>query len=366
VNIAILPSANGMNNNIFSSKEETKLKALKEVLEEKGHCVKTIDLFEYKEIDILFVLNSFSFGMRYYIDMIKVNQDVKVLYHIIEPDIVEPLNVKRFLKSWSIFDAIFTFRDDFVDNTKFFKLHLHNWPDLDEAILDQNFVSFAEKSFLCLINARKTARFADKYYDGVNLYRQRIKLLEYFGSKKEIDLYGRNWANHYFEGPIFDSYKGEIDDKITTLKNYKFSICIENQGEIDGYLSEKIFDCFEAGVVPIYQGPRNIDSFIPRNTYISYSKFGCMDELRSYLKNMSEAEYLEIINNARVFIGSEAYNEFKISAYLKSVLPHFTKENYKKKSYWKVKGEFLKTLLMNPRLAYHKKRKGFLYYTLTK
>jgi hypothetical protein len=42
-----------------------------------------------------------------------------------------------------------------------------------------------------------------------------------------------------------------VDSKKNTLEKYKFSICYENARDIPGYITEKIFDCFFAGCVPI-------------------------------------------------------------------------------------------------------------------
>ncbi|MCL1721757.1 glycosyltransferase family 10, partial [Vibrio parahaemolyticus] len=52
----------------------------------------------------------------------------------------------------------------------------------------------------------------------------------------------------------YKSYKGSVESKTHTLKNYKFCICFENAQMIEGYITEKIFDCFFSATVPIYWG----------------------------------------------------------------------------------------------------------------
>jgi hypothetical protein len=54
---------------------------------------------------------------------------------------------------------------------------------------------------------------------------------------------------------------GKIRNKIKFLSSYKFSITMENT-EGQGYISEKIFDSFMAGKIPIYYGSYMIDAFI--------------------------------------------------------------------------------------------------------
>ena len=48
-----------------------------------------------------------------------------------------------------------------------------------------------------------------------------------------------------------------VCDKIEWLKSYKFNICFEN-GSYPGYLTEKLFDAFMAGCVPIYWGDTSL------------------------------------------------------------------------------------------------------------
>lgn len=48
-----------------------------------------------------------------------------------------------------------------------------------------------------------------------------------------------------------------VDDKIEWLKSYKFNICFEN-GSSPGYLTEKLFDAFMGGCVPIYWGDTSL------------------------------------------------------------------------------------------------------------
>lgn len=46
--------------------------------------------------------------------------------------------------------------------------------------------------------------------------------------------------------------------KIETLKNYKYNICCENSVQ-DSYTTEKIFECFAGGCIPIYSGMKPVE-----------------------------------------------------------------------------------------------------------
>ncbi|RDU64914.1 alpha-1,3-fucosyltransferase, partial [Helicobacter didelphidarum] len=72
------------------------------------------------------------------------------------------------------------------------------------------------------------------------------KLSEY----KKVDSGGR-WKNNV-------GYK--VDNKIEWLKDYKFNICFENSS-YPGYLTEKLFDAFEANCIPIYWGDTSLRGY---------------------------------------------------------------------------------------------------------
>lgn len=89
---------------------------------------------------------------------------------------------------------------------------------------------------------------------------QKTKLISMFNSGKTMT------KNHHYRNSIANKFKTElgsnlfglfnnnkIDNKIDGLREYMFSIAIEN--EMD-FLTEKLIDCFATGTVPIYHGPK--------------------------------------------------------------------------------------------------------------
>lgn len=72
----------------------------------------------------------------------------------------------------------------------------------------------------------------------------RINFMNKF--KNNLDLYGRN--------------VNPINDKIEGLKDYMFSVTIEN-GTYDNMFTEKIGDCFATGTVPVYWGSKSVNNF---------------------------------------------------------------------------------------------------------
>lgn len=98
----------------------------------------------------------------------------------------------------------------------------------------------------------------DTTYTGT-LYKQRVELIEDLLNKDvDIDVYGRNWENSPYKGD--PRIKGTVKDKIDSLKDYDFSICIENCIE-DGYFTEKLTDCMLCDTTPLYMGCPDIETF---------------------------------------------------------------------------------------------------------
>lgn len=217
----------------------------------------------------------------------RVEKEKMVLF-MWEPCVVQPESHDP--KMHACFGKIFTWDDDLVDNVKYFKFH---YPVRKNRIED--IPPFKEKKFCTLINGRLCSKHP------LQLYGEREKMIRFFEDKEgEFDLYGRYWEKRNFK-----NYRGTIGDKIGVLKNYKFSICYENTRDVRGYVTEKIFDCFAAGVVPVYWGASNITDYIPKECFVDRRSFKDDQAVYDFLKAMSEETYLSYLENADNFLQSE-------------------------------------------------------------
>jgi hypothetical protein len=239
---------------------------------------------------------------------------------ILESKIVRPDNWN--FKNHKYFKKIFSWNDNFVDNKKHFKI---NYPH--KIPTDLNF-SLSKKEKLC------TMIIGHKFVSHpLELYTERIKAIRWFEQNHpgEFDLYGIGWDRYYFKGvlsrlnrfellrkllkPKYPSYKGAVNSKREVLQKYKFAICYENVKDIPGYITEKIFDCFFAGCVPVYWGAPNVTDYIPSDTFIDRREFRTYDELYSYLKNMSDKEYIDYLEAIKNFIESDKIYPFSAECF---------------------------------------------------
>jgi len=176
-----------------------------------------------------------------------------------------------------------------------------------------------------------------------NLYSERVRTIKWFEQKALHDfaLYGKKWnlsarkatriggIIHSIEKKIpfkkipFPSWKGEILNKQEILYKSRFSIVYENIQGVNGYITEKIFDAFVAGNVPVYWGAPDICDYIPKDCFIDRRDFQNHEKLYKYLKDMPENQYLNYQESIKDFLvnKSEEFscNKFSSTIYSKII-----------------------------------------------
>ena len=214
----------------------------------------------------------------------------KVALIILEPPTVAPHYYDAYYHSF--FGKVLTMIDDYVDNKKFKKLH---YPQATLEMIAQP-IPFGEKKLAVLIAGNKIS------YHPLELYSERKNAIRFFErvAPQDFDFYGFFWEPHEFV-----SYRGSVANKQNILKHYKFCICYENMKDVRGYVTEKIFDVFKAGCVPVYWGANNITQYVPADCFIDRRIFTNNDELYNYLTTMSEEQYQGYLNNIRAFLKSQ-------------------------------------------------------------
>lgn len=141
-------------------------------------------------------------------------------------------------------------------------------------------------------------------------YLDRLEAIRHFSESPDFDLYGRGWDKPIpytkkYQESVSKSWRGAIEDKHKILKQYKFSLVLENS-YLGGYV-QYLIDSIYAGSVPIYWGAPDIAEILPQNCFIDFRKFDCdFAKLENYLRDMSENEYNSYIKNINTFISSPA------------------------------------------------------------
>lgn len=153
------------------------------------------------------------------------------------------------------------------------------------------------------------------------LYSFRTKWIADLSQQDTFDLFGAGWAwpglrtffwpkYSFRRHRLLRRYRGRVKSKVATMSEYKFALCIENM-RCNGYITEKIFDCFFAGTVPIYFGAPNIASFVPKECFIPLENFESARDLLIHIENLSDTDVARYRANILEFLNSQRFEIFK-------------------------------------------------------
>lgn len=224
---------------------------------------------------------------------------------------------------WSKYRKIFTWNDKQVDGDRFIKI---NFPNPIQIHPIDGFTT--RDRFCCLIAGNRTLVSQD---DRI-LYPERVKAIRWFEmhAPHDFDLYGPDWRMPVMRGGLvgklerrawralgrfvtlrpFPSYRGKVAHKRDVLARTRFSICYENARDLPGYITEKIFDCFFSGCVPVYWGASNVTEHIPAGCFIDRRNFSDTEEIYRFLKSISEDQFKEYQQRIAAFLQSDAAYPF--------------------------------------------------------
>ena len=122
----------------------------------------------------------------------------------------------------------------------------------------------------------------------------------------QVDLYGRGI--------------NPINSKLEGLKNYYFSIAMENE-KFPHYFTEKIIDCFLSGTIPIYYGCSNVEKYFNSKGIIT---FNSKEELINIVNNLSPSYYIDnkeaVEENLKIALDMWEDNDIFFSKFLKDLI----------------------------------------------
>lgn len=172
-----------------------------------------------------------------------------------------------------------------------------------------------------------------------DLYRERVRAIRWFErhAPNDFALYGHGWDSppraslnilaKLFpkKSAYFPSWRGVLRSKREVLEVARFSIVYENVRGLSGYITEKIFDAFCAGNVPVYWGAEDIEDYIPKSCFIDKREFSDYGELYEFLRQMPEQTYLGYQRAIHNFLTSEAAQAFSTERFAKVIVTEVLK-----------------------------------------
>lgn len=206
-----------------------------------------------------------DYEIAIYVDKLCFNQELnnsKInCAWIIEPPIINGENYMNILKHGENFRYIFTHNKNIISqlNNGVYIPHGGTWMRDEDIKLHQK-----NKIVSCIFSWKNWNPY----------HRMRLRVYDRLKHNSIVDFYGTGCDN-------------PIDYKIDGLKDYMFSIVIENSIESD-YFTEKILDCFLTGTIPIYVGSKTISEYFDKDGIIFFEGD---EDLPSILSTLDENYY---------------------------------------------------------------------------
>lgn len=156
-----------------------------------------------------------------------------------------------------------------------------------------------------------------------SLHNERLIVLSELAKDNFLDLYGVGWDNpqmvpksqRLFFQEITKAWRGIAGCKHDLIKQYEFGLCIENM-EKPGYVTEKIFDCLAAGVIPVYLGAPDIEDFVPSNAFVDLRRLlKKKTSVLQYLKGLPRSEREDMRVAGLNFLKSPAGDFYSYEGY---------------------------------------------------
>jgi glycosyltransferase involved in cell wall biosynthesis len=132
---------------------------------------------------------------------------------------------------------------------------------------------------------RGTYRINDVELQCLDFLRER-----YVQNLADVTVYGQGWDKYHNHPCIKIGHaKHRSQDPLTTvdiLKDFTFVLIAENV-DAEGYVSEKIYDAFIAGCIPLYYGNNNDRVGIPADMFVDLRRYPTSQALQAYLDQLS-------------------------------------------------------------------------------
>jgi hypothetical protein len=300
-------------------------------LRELGHKVATLDMDEPEKFDAAIFLDHPT-ALNPIFRKLRGMPGKKLYLFLFENPANRPDNYWR--RNHAAFDKVFTWSPEWIDDRKYFQF----WYPLK--FPDQLKIDAGEKRKFCVTIA------SQKYNPHANeFYSERVRGIRWFEAHHpdEFDLYGTYWDRLFFTGGLsrlnlflqrfykgfpnrfktsrFPSHRGPVKSKNAVMRQYKFALAYEN-ASFPGYVTEKMFDAWFAGCVPVYLGAPDITNYAPAETFIDKRQFGNYEELYSFLKTMPEKKYRNYLAAIEEFINGPRGRLYSAENFANTILRH--------------------------------------------
>lgn len=242
-----------------------------------------------------------------------------VAFVIMEPPVVVPVLYEALPRLTSVFDKVYvhnTSGDGYsLDGVDINKLHRLYWPIPHDDVLEAYWGNDRRMKRVVVINGSHNPRGRNR-----EMYSLRIKAMAELSRHGIVDLYGMGWEKWWLRSAMWlpywrnrrvlmSIYKGPCVSKFEVLQNYEFCLCFENMW-MNGYITEKIFDCLYAGTIPLYMGAPDVLNYIPEDVFVDCRKYSTWTDMWDDIVSMSQERIDAMRKAGRIFLKSAEAMKF--------------------------------------------------------
>lgn len=139
-------------------------------------------------------------------------------------------------------------------------------------------------------------------------------------SKRDFFFNQLSKANSVDSGGSLDNNMGfRVKDKFEFIKNYNFNIAFEN-GNYEGYVTEKIADAFKGLTIPIYSGDPLINNDFYEESFINIDRFESIESAIEYIMDFSiDKKNITKMLNSKKFKPHVFYYRENLFAFLSNI-----------------------------------------------
>jgi hypothetical protein len=242
--------------------------------------------------------------------------------YLYEDPVVRPLNADR--EALARYRLVFGSNEELVDGHHILRL------DYPNDLVVREVPGFAARDLFCVLIASNKALL---HPHPRNLHHRRVEAIRHFEQHAPhlFALYGHGWdippvapgvlgriqkrLNEWRQRwrpgpPPFPSFRGQVGEKSDVLDRARFAICYENSRGSPGYITEKIFDCFTSGCVPVYIGTTHAQPPVPAECYIDGDAFATPHDMQAFLEGIDEVRFARYQAAIAAFLRSPAATRF--------------------------------------------------------
>lgn len=194
----------------------------------------------------------------------------------------------------SLTDADVAIGSDFINSEKYVRISIGMCKDAEIGAVHK--INKTNRKFCCFLYSANNPWFKG----GKNFYKHRQDFFKVLCKYKHVDS-GGDVLNNI-------GYKVPSEDTIEWLSNYKFVIAFENCA-FDGYVTEKLFNAYYSGAIPIWCGAPSALVGINKKAIIYAGDFQSLQDLAEYVAKVDQDPvlYNEIWNQPLVISKESSY-----------------------------------------------------------